>query len=307
MQSLETRDKIVASLTEGKEKDEHKKFIVVGGGMQTGQAVMQRMLIDQEIVDPKKTVIIAPGAFVGMDGFAALKNVQHPEKTAKLVRDYQEIVTVAVNKALRAGYSVLLVDHAEDSHFITNLARTAKHFGYDTQLVGLSSSPESYHAYAAYTEATQQRKADHERGFDFLGAFSRNFRNLSKTFHGTTLFESKFSPNGGDVEIAIHRVADVISNGLNSPVMTIHDPETMARFIARANLRPANTVEDACLHVQKNTSLQAGNLRNLQPQAHFANVKPLQSAFNAFAERGTFTTEAALTFKKLMAKRSVKI
>lgn len=306
MQSLETRDKIVAALTEGKEKDPHKKLIVIGGGMQTGQAVMQRMLIDQEVVDPKKTVIITPAAFVGMEGFAALKNVQHPEKTAKLVRDYQEIVTTAVNKALRAGYSVLLVDHAEDKGFITNIAQTAKHFGYETQLVGLSSSPESYHAYATYTEATQQRKADHTRGFEFLGAFSRNFRNLSKTFHGTTLFESRFSPNGGDVQIAIHRVADVISNGMNSPVMTIHDPDTMAKFISRAALQPAETLETALLHIPKNTTVQAGSLRDLQQQKVFATPKKLQEDFNSFAARPEFSAQATTTFASLMAGRVKK-
>lgn len=199
--------KIIASVTDGKTAASQPQLIVVSGGMQTGQAVIHRLMLDEKFVDTATTVVITPAAFITMPGFDAHKHVQHPEKTTALVKDYQQIVKAMVAGAIANGSSVLLVDHAEDFDFINDVRKSCAHAGYQTMMAGIASPPESYFKYANYTEETQGRLADHVRGFEFLQKFQNNVDAYRATFDGLTVFESNFKKDGDTASIEMRKVA----------------------------------------------------------------------------------------------------
>ncbi len=295
-------DKIVESMTDGKTSAEKPSFIVIGGGMQTGQAVLQKMMTDRNFIDQASTVVIAPGKFITMEGFDAHKNVQHPEKSPALVGAYQDIVRQTVAKAVENGCSVLLVDHAEDKDFILGLQKECAEAGYETLLVGVSSTPQSYFDYANYTEATQHRAADHPRGFQFLAAFSENFKSYIERFDAATLFKSRFSMNNGEPDIAIEKVAEFRRARVSGAVKKIYDPVAYGAFLDRAHLdRNATTPEDAVRGLSP--SAQGGAETSDKNPGDSLRPSTLAEAFNSFSGKG-FTAEASAQFKKIMAKRN---
>ncbi|MCE9508255.1 MAG: hypothetical protein K8R48_08110 [Alphaproteobacteria bacterium] len=295
---MSAADKIVKTLTDGKTAANNPRFIVVGGGMQTGQAVLQHMMVEKNFIDKSSTVIIAPGNFAGMDGFDALKHVQHPEKRPELVDAYRAIVRRVIDEAVKNGCSILLVDHAENMPFILELQKKCGGAGYETLLIGLSSEPQSYFDYANYTQAIQGRAADHPRGFRFLRDFAVSFKTYIEHFDAAVLFESAFSLKNGDPDIAIRKIADCRKAKASGAVINIHDAAAYERFIDRALLDPAATTPAEAL---KNIAARKpGDNRDLPSDA--GRSSSLGDAFNFFAEKD-FAARATAQFKKIMDKR----
>jgi len=184
---------IIQKLTDGKNGSPSPQLIVVCGGMQTRQNALQRTLQQDGFIDVSNTIVIAPASFVPMTGYAVLQYVQHPEKTPQLVGAYQEIIRATVQEAVRRGSSIMLVDHGEDRSFITDVHETCKGAGYQTLLLGLVSTPESYRDHADFTERTRQRKADHPRGYSFLASFNAALPRYAQMFDAAVVLRSQFS------------------------------------------------------------------------------------------------------------------
>jgi hypothetical protein len=298
MSDIGPSDKIIKALTDGKTAAQKPSFIVIGGGMQTGQSVLQRMMLDNGFIDKNSTVIIAPGNFVGMDGFDTFKHVQHPEKRPELVQGYRALVGRAIDEAIKKGCSVLLIDHAENAPFILDLQKKCSGAEYETLLIGLSSEPKSYFDYANYTQATQSRAVDHPRGFRFLRDFAASFASYAENFDSTVIFESAFSLKNGEPDITIRKIAECRKAKTTGAVKKILDAAAYERFTARAALDAAATTPEAAL---KGMATRKPDNRPSLPPA-LAKPSGLGDTFNAFAEKD-FPAQVTAQFKKLMDKR----
>jgi hypothetical protein len=308
--SAETSDhSIVDKIVAGKTTAYDPQFIVIGGGIQTGQAILHKMMIDEKFIEAETTAIITPAHFVAMDGFSRLQHLQHPEKHPALVENYRKIVDSAVERAINEGLSILLVDHAENAGFILALHAKCKTAGYNTLLIGMTSAPQSCFDYANYTEKTQQREADHPRAFRFLRDFTANYASYAEAFDATALFESTFSLKAGEPEMAVRQIAETRRGRDIRYVQKIHDQQAFAQFCAHSQIKADATTPSAAAGHNAPCPPKFEDLKHQLPVDvpldYFGRRTKLTRLFNQFAAKN-ITTRTAAQFKKIIAKRTAE-
>jgi uncharacterized NAD(P)/FAD-binding protein YdhS/dGTP triphosphohydrolase len=192
---------IISGLLKGKlpvQEDKQPAFVCVAGGMSVGMTYLQRLMMNEGVLQNDHTVVITPTGFQPLHEFAVRGHYQHPEKSPLLVEEYYDIVTQVVDVAVQNRLNILLVDQADYDKPITKLIRTAHEAGYESALLGLTMTPEAYYDASELWLHKFGRLPDHVRGIGDLKEFGQNWDLYKELFRFSTLFESQF--HVGDLE-----------------------------------------------------------------------------------------------------------
>lgn len=233
-------------------------FICVSGGMSVGMTYMQRLMINDGIVNPENTVIITPLSFMPMQEFAIRSHYQHPEKSPLLVDEYYDVAQKIVDEAMARGLNVMFVDQADVKAPILSMAQSAKAHGYDTAMMGMTMTPEAYYDASELWLHKFNRLPDHTRGFGDLQEHASHWEEYSKAFDTASLFETYFHVKDIDKaeddptrkEYTVKRIATSAKDAHGMVQSDILEPQRYEEFKDRARYltHDATTPEQARAH-----------------------------------------------------------
>lgn len=173
-------------------ENERPAFISVAGGMSVGMTYLQRLLMNEGVLDLERTVIITPLNFLPIPEFAVRSHYQHTEKSPLMVAEYYDIVRKIIAQAVASNMNVVWVDQADASEPLTQMVKEVRSKGYESAMLALTMTPEAYYAASELWLHKFNRIPDHRRGFGDLQEFSALWDGYCSLFDTTALYETFF-------------------------------------------------------------------------------------------------------------------
>lgn len=175
-------DHIIKHALKGGRPSDKPFAIIIAGGPTAGKSTLIRALRKTGVIPDKGVVTINKRPFAELPEYSNLAHARHPEKTVSIMNEYFDLLHYIVEEAAKKKYPLVIEEHCDYLHVTKKLADLLKAHGYETAIVGMTTTPEAYFTHENRRCEAKHKNADHPWALSCHRQLAKHWEKYTKLF-----------------------------------------------------------------------------------------------------------------------------